>query len=55
MVVLTQDDGMPVTCALNSDHVALARKDRLGPVLASLSASRWSEVRAALLIARGFE
>jgi mRNA interferase MazF len=54
-IVLTQDDGMPVTCALNLDHVALAQKDRLGPVLSSLSSSRRSEVRAALLIACGFE
>ena len=54
-VVLTQEDGMPVTCALNLDHVALAQKGRLGSLVASLSASRWSEVRTALLIACGFE
>src|SRR5512133_2233608 len=54
-VVLTQDDGMPVTCALNFDHIALAQKDRFGPVLATLKTSRWDEVRAALLIACGFE
>ena len=54
-VALTQNDGTPVVCALNFDHVALGQKDRLGPVLASLSASRGIEVRTALLIACGFE
>jgi mRNA interferase MazF len=28
-VVLTQEDGMPVTCALNFDHIALAQRNRL--------------------------
>jgi mRNA interferase MazF len=34
-VVLSPDDGMPVTCALNFDHISLAQKDRLGAVLCS--------------------
>lgn len=53
-VVLTQDDGMPTVSALNFDHVALARRDRLGPVLCALPNERWSEVREALLVACGF-
>jgi len=53
-VVLTADDGMPVTCALNFDHVSLAQRDRIGPVLCSLPEARWREVRRALLIACGF-
>jgi mRNA interferase MazF len=32
-VVLTVDDGMPVVCALNFDHVALAQRSGIGPVL----------------------
>src|SRR5437773_12085063 len=34
-VILTPDDGMPVACALNFDHVALAQRTRLGAVIAS--------------------
>ena len=52
-VILTPDDGMPVGCALNFDHVSLAQRDRLGPVLCSLPDTRWPEVRRALLIACG--
>jgi mRNA interferase MazF len=32
-VVLTTGDGMPIVCALNFDHVALAQRDRIGPAL----------------------
>jgi mRNA interferase MazF len=53
-VVLTPDDGMPVACALNFDHVSLARKERIGPVIATLDEKRWPEVERALLIACGF-
>jgi mRNA interferase MazF len=34
-VVLTSDDGMPVTCALNFDHVSLAQRDRISGYLQS--------------------
>ena len=37
-VVLTMDDGMPAACVLNFDHVALAQRNRIGPVLCSLLA-----------------
>jgi len=53
-VVLTIDDGMPTVCALNFDHVSLAQRSRIGPVLCYLSESRWTEVQDALLIACGF-
>jgi mRNA interferase MazF len=53
-VVLTQDDGMPTPCALNFDHVSLARRDRLGAIIAHLAADRWAEVEHALLTACGF-
>jgi mRNA interferase MazF len=53
-LVLTQDDGMPTVSALNFDHVALARRDRLGAVLCLLPGERWPEVREALLVACGF-
>jgi mRNA interferase MazF len=53
-VVLGPDDGMPVACALNFDHVALAQRDRIGPVICELSPTEWAEVRTALLTACGF-
>ena len=53
-VVLGPDDGMPVACALNFDHVSLAQRDRVGSVLCELPETRWSDVRAALLTACGF-
>ena len=53
-VVLTEDDGMPTACALNFDHVALARKERLGGMIVSLAEGRWNEIERALLIACGF-
>ena len=53
-VLLTPDDGMPVASALNLDHVSLAQRDRLGPLLCHLPEERWPEVRDALLVACGF-
>ncbi len=35
-VILTTDDGMPVACALNFDHVALAQRSKLGSLLTAL-------------------
>jgi mRNA interferase MazF len=54
-VILTTEDGMPVMCALNFDHIALAQRSRLGSVLSLLPAQRWPEIRKALLIACGFQ
>ena len=53
-VVLTPDDGMPVSCALNFDHLSLAQRGRLGTVLCALPPARWEEARTALLAACGF-
>jgi mRNA interferase MazF len=53
-VLLTTDDGVPATCALNFDHVSLARRDRLGAVIARLDPARWPEAERALLVACGF-
>ena len=44
-VILTHDDGMPVTRAPNFDHISLAQPHPLGPVLCSLPEARWSEVQ----------
>jgi mRNA interferase MazF len=53
-VVLTEDDGMPTACALNFDHVSLARKERIGATIARLDEGRWREIERALLVACGF-
>ena len=53
-LVLTPDDGMPVECALNFDHVSLAQRRRIGSVICSLHESRWPEAKEALMIACGF-
>jgi mRNA interferase MazF len=53
-VLLSAEDGMPVVCALNFDHLSLAQRDRIGTVLCSLRESRWPEVRRAVLVACGF-
>ena len=53
-VVLLPEDGMPVPSALNFDHIALAQRDRLGPVICMFPSERWPEVRTALLVACGF-
>jgi len=54
-VLLSSNDGMPVACALNFDHVGIAQRARLGVVLTTFAESRWPEVENALLIACGFE
>jgi mRNA interferase MazF len=48
-VVLAPEDGVPVVCALNFDHIDLAQRARLGPVLSTLRLERWPEVERALL------
>jgi hypothetical protein len=46
---------MPVSSAINFDHIALAQRDRLGALICTLPDARWPEVKEALLIACGFE
>ena len=53
-VVLTTDDGMPVDCALNFDHLALAQREQIGALICRLREDRWPEVRNAILLACGF-
>jgi mRNA interferase MazF len=53
-VILTTDDGMPVACALNFDHVALAQRSKLGSLLTALPERLWPDAERALLMACGF-
>jgi mRNA interferase MazF len=52
-VVLTEDDGMPTSCALNFDHVS-PRAERAARRIASLDEARWPDIERALVIACGF-
>ena len=53
-VLLTDEDGMVQTCAVNLDHLQTVSKGRVGALLTTLSAARMREVRVALLFALGF-
>jgi hypothetical protein len=39
-VVLFEEDGMPLACAVNFGHISSAQRDRIGPIL---SARFWNE------------
>ena len=53
-VVLTEEDGMARTCAVNLDHVQTVPKARLGALITTLPSTRMREVRGALLFALGY-
>ena len=53
-VLLTKEDGMPRDCAVNLDHIQTVSKAKIGPFITTLSPTRISELRAALLFALGF-
>jgi mRNA interferase MazF len=53
-VLLSEEDGMPRTSAVNLDHIQTVSKGKLGSVITTLSATRMQEVRSALLFALGF-
>lgn len=54
-VALTKADGMSHDCAINLDHVQTVSMARVGQLIATLSSSRLTEVRSALLFALGFD
>jgi mRNA interferase MazF len=53
-VLLTRADGKPGDCAVNLDHVQTVSKNRVGPLIATLSLVKVKELRLALLFALGF-
>jgi mRNA interferase MazF len=53
-VILTPEDGMPKTCAINLDHLQTVTKAKVGPFIAALSDQRMTQVKTALLFALGF-
>jgi len=53
-VLLTREDGMPRECAVNLDHMQTVSKDKIGPLITTLSPIKLSEIRSALIFALGF-
>ncbi len=53
-VLLTKSDGMPKECAINLDHIQTVSKEKMGPLVTTLSPSRIFELRSALIFALGF-
>jgi mRNA interferase MazF len=51
---LTKEDGMPKDCAVNLDHIQTVSKGKIGPLIATLSSVKMTELRSALLFALGF-
>ena len=54
-VVLTQDDGLPSTCAVNFDNLQTVPKSNIGDRIARLTALKMKEARAAVSFALGFD
>lgn len=52
-VLLTKEDGVPRTCAVNLDHIQTVSKGKIGPLITILSSQKMSEIRSALLFALG--
>src|SRR5262245_33348842 len=53
-VLLTPDDGMPRSCAINLDHVQTVARGKLGALITTLGRQRLREVKGALDFALGF-
>ena len=53
-VLLTQEDGMPRECAVNLDHIQTVSRNKIGPLITTLSPMKLSEIRSALFFALGF-
>ena len=50
-VLLTKADGMPQECVVNCDHLQTVSKGKIGPLIATLSTSRMTEVAEAVSFA----
>jgi mRNA interferase MazF len=53
-VILNREDGMPKECAVNLDHIQTVSKNKIGPLITTLSPVKLSEIRSALFFALGF-
>ncbi len=54
-VVLTEDDGLPSTCAANFDNLQTVSKSNIGDRIARLTARKMKETGVAVSFALGFD
>ena len=54
-VVLTEEDGLPTTCAVNFDNLQTIPKRNIGDRITRLSSMRMKQAEAATTFALGFE
>jgi mRNA interferase MazF len=54
-VVLTVDDGMPDTCAVNFDNIQTVRKSAVGERITQLTRQKMREAARAISFALGFD
>ena len=54
-LVLTEDDGLPATCAANFDNLQTVPKGNIGDRITRLTAKRMKEATAAVSFALGFD
>ncbi len=50
-VVLSEPDGMPRDCAVNCDHIQTVARDKIGPLIATLSSDKMEQIRLAVAFA----
>ena len=53
-VLLTREDGMSRNSAVNLDHIQTVSKEKIGPLITTLSHKKILEIKSALLFALGF-
>jgi mRNA interferase MazF len=54
-VVLTEDDGMPSTCAANFDNLQTVPRSNIGERIARLTTQKMKQAAAAVSFALGFD
>ena len=54
-LVLTEEDGLPATCAANFDNLQTVSKGNIGERITRLTAKRMKEAAAAVSFALGFD
>jgi mRNA interferase MazF len=54
-VVLTEDDGLPNTCAANFDNLQTVPKSNIGDCIARLTTQKMKQAAAAVSFALGFD
>lgn len=52
-VLLTKDEGMSRSCAVNLDHIQTVSKNKIGSLITTLNSAKMQEVTKAMLFALG--